>query len=74
MDAGGLHGALVDVHLAVAASEAGGLTVTVVVVHLVCTDSSMLARPTGAVVIVYLTVLPNVTRLTDAIVALNIIR
>ena len=70
-DAGSLHGALVDVLLAVAASEAGVPTVTGVVVHHVRTDSIVLARVTGAVIVVNLTVLPDITRPADAVVTLN---
>ena len=71
MDAGGLHGALVDVLLAVATIEARVLAVTSIVVNKIRANTRVLTWAASTVIIVYLTMLANITRLANAIIALE---
>ena len=71
MDAGGLHGALVDVLLAVATIEARVLAVASIVVNKIRANTRVLTWAARTVIIVYLTMLANITRLANAIIALE---
>ena len=71
MDAGGLHGALVDVLLAGPAHEARPGTVALEAVDFVSADPAVLTGNLSTVVNVCLTIVSSVARLAQTLSALN---